>query len=300
MVINTLTYKFYEMKTRRKLVTVVLLLMSLFIVVSCENSDDVSTPSQNTFEEDELLMVAETNEVSSDVDIVVDTYFEFDEGMASKNEVKSEALTFEMLSCVTKTVITTDTDKTVTLDFGTGCELPNGNVLKGKIILNFAKNTDAKILTITKTFENFYHNEIMVEGQTTIVKTRENDNGYPQATHAFNKKLTWPDGEFYSRNGVKTREWVAGFDTKNWGDDVFLITGNWEIVRKNGTTITAEITTPLKREMACRFLVSGTIGLTKNENSGTLDFGTGTCDNVAVFTNGDGETKEIILRKRKH
>ena len=91
---------------------------------------------------------------------------------------------------------------------------------------------------------------------------------------------------------------IEGSDTRTWSDNVYLITGHWTTTRKNGTVVSAEIVTPLRRELACRFLVSGTIDLTKNDSHGILDFGDGECDNMATLTLDDGTVIEITLPKR--
>lgn len=275
------------------------LVIGMLVLSSCEDSNEVVTEDvSKDFSKEEVLLVAEGDLAAEDVDVVVDDYFEFEEGFSSKSEESKNEGPNKGLDCVTKTVETTSTQKTVTLDFGDGCELPNGNVLSGKIILSFTKDSDVQSLTITKTYEDFYHNDIKVEGTSTIVKLRENDNGYPQSTKTFSKTLTWPEGEFYTREGTKTRVWVEGFDTRNWGDDFYETTGNWSIVKKDGTEISAEILEPLKTGFACKFIMSGIIELTKNGETGTLDFGDGQCDNKAVFTNSAGEEIEITLRNR--
>jgi len=71
---------------------------------------------------------------------------------------------------------------------------------------------------------------------------------------------------------------------------------------RDGTIFTSTISTdkPLRREMACRFIVSGVVQISKGDRQGTFDYGDGTCDNKATFTNSKDEVKEITLRKRKH
>jgi hypothetical protein len=295
-----------NLKIKRKIMKTNYLKHFVFLVIgmlalsACEDSADITaTAISEQFSEEELVSVTEASQVSDDIDIIVDDYFEFEEGFSSKNDSSKSEEAERGLDCVTKTIELTATTKMVTLDFGDGCELPNGNVLSGKIIMSFKKDTDVQSLTITRTFENFYHNDVQVDGEATIVKVRENEEGNPQSTNTFTKIVTWPDGEVYRREGTKVKEWIEGYDTRNWGDDVYLTTGSWQINKKNGTIITAVITTPLRKEFACRYLVSGVIALAKDDVSGTLDFGDGTCDNVAIFTNSDGEEREIILRKRK-
>ena len=260
---------------------------------SCKDNDviDVSEP----ITEAEAVALVETDDISDDVNSIIDDFFVSEEDLSGKSLDSSKS---GMLDCVTKTIVINSTTKTVTLDFGEGCELPNGNVLSGVIYMNYAIDTSVQSLAITYGFENFYFNELSVEGENTIVRVRENENGNPQSTLNFDMKVTWPDGEFASRKGIKVREWIEGHGTRTWGDNVFLITGEWSATFKNGTVLSAAITTDLRREMACRFIVSGVLELQKNEKTGTLDFGDGTCDNKALFTNEAGEEIEITLRKR--
>ncbi|MGV6845733.1 MAG: hypothetical protein ACWA42_06360 [Lutibacter sp.] len=282
------------MKTLNFKLMMFLAMGSLF-VTSCQKNDVVATePVSDT----DAIAVVESDDLSDDISNVVDDYLMENEGMAAKSE--ADAKTSDFLTCVTRTIVITGDTKTVTLDFGDGCELPNGNILSGKIIMSYAIDTSAASFTVTYTFENFFYNDTSIEGENSLVRTRSNENGNPESTVTINMKVTWADGTYAERKGTKTREWIEGFDTRTWGDNVFEITGNWSATFKNGTTVSANITTPLRREMACRFIVSGVIELQKNDRSGVLDFGDGTCDNVATFTNDAGESKEITLRGRMY
>ena len=111
----------------------------------------------------------------------------------------------------------------------------------------------------------------------------------------FDIKLTWPDGLFASKRGVKVREWIKGNDTYAWGDNVFLITGSWMFIKKNGTELSVEVTEALRKELACKFFVSGIVKLTKNENSAILNYGMGECDDLATVIINGGEEREIHL-----
>jgi len=264
------------------------------LVTSCQKNDTIS--ATDPISDADAVAVVEADDLSDDVNNVVDDYLMENEGMSARPSEESK--TSDVLTCVTKTIVITGTTKNVTLDFGEGCELPNGNILSGKINMSYALDTNVSSFTVTYNFENFFFNDISIEGENSLIRTRANDNGNPQSTLTIDMKVTWPDGVYAARKGTKTREWVEGFDTRTWGDNVFLITGNWTATFKNGTVVFANITTPLRREMACRFIVSGVVELQKNDRNGTLDFGDGTCDNIATFTNENGESHEITLRGR--
>ena len=107
--------------------------------------------------------------------------------------------------------------------------------------------------------------------------------------------MTFEDGTVASRKGTKTREWIEGTLNSNWADHVFLISGSWETNFANGNTHSTNITTPLRREASCRFLVSGVLDLVRTNYTGTLNYGDGMCDNLALFTNEDGKELEIKL-----
>ncbi|NOR27215.1 MAG: hypothetical protein GQ540_01665 [Lutibacter sp.] len=272
------------------------LFVSATLLISCNNNDDEAVNVSEQISIDEAIAVAEADDVSDEVDNLLDDFFVATEGLSKSTETESKV--YDFLPCLTKTIVLTETTKTVTLDFGEGCELPSGNVLSGKIIMSHAIDTDVHSLTITHTYENFYFNEINIEGGNSIVRVRENENGNPKSTITFNTTLTWPDGVFASREGAKAREWIEGYDTRTFGDNVFLITGNWSATFKDGTVVSANALEPLRREMACRFIVSGVLELEKGDRVGTLDFGDGSCDNIAILTNQDGEEFEVTLRGR--
>ena len=63
--------------------------------------------------------------------------------------------------------------------------------------------------------------------------------------------------------------------------------------------VTSTITTPLKAKMSCLnqnkpLLVQGIITFTKNNNTATLDYGNGDCDNLAVYT-VNGNSYNIVI-----
>jgi len=270
------------------------LVVSSFLFTSCNNSDNIDLSEPISV--DETNTFVEVDNISDEVNNVIDDFFA-EESLGARSEDTNPGGILS-LGCMTRTVVIEGTTKIITLDFGDGCELPNGAVLSGKIILIYAVNTDVKSLTITYTFENFHFNELSVEGENIVVRVRENENKNPQSTLTVNIKITWPDGEFASRRGTKVREWIEGYDTRTFGDNVFLITGNWTTTFKNGTILSATIIEPLRREMACRFIVSGLVELQKNNRNGSLNFGDGRCDNKAIFTNEEGEEFEITLKRK--
>ncbi len=277
-------------------ITLMLLAMLLLTVVSCSKEESAEDELSNTevISATELQFSDEAEMISEEVTTVAEDVYAADEiSMISKADYQSDYLP----DCVTITAVVTDTTREKTIDFGEGCELPNGNVLSGIIQLSYAKDMETASKSIALTLENFTFNGVVVEGSADILRVRSNDNGNPQSTANASFNATWPEGDTASFTGTRTREWIEGYGSGFWGDNVFLITGKRTYVGRLGNVFVKEVITPLRREMACRFIVSGVLEISRNDNTASLDFGDGSCDAKGILTKPDGTETEIFLRR---
>ncbi|MBA6157142.1 hypothetical protein H3Z83_11520 [Tenacibaculum sp. S7007] len=265
-------------------------IIGLLLFASCESSEEISSFDETLTEE--ALNVVLADDISTEIDEVVE-----DDSIESGYESKGTTTTSYHTSCIERTVEETTNGKIVTLDFGDGCEGRRGREFAGKIIIEYEKNDTS--LSKTLTFENFSVEGNTVEGGKSIVKVKENANGNPEATFNIDITITLESGAVIVRKGTKVKEKIEGADTDTRGDDVYSISGNWESVNKNGVVKTATITTNLRREWACKYIVSGVIEISKDGRTATLDFGDGSCDNKATLTDAEGNTKEITLKLNK-
>ena len=193
---------------------------------------------------------------------------------------------------------------TKTIDFGTtGCTLNNGNVVSGRIIITFVFQPEATSHTITYSFDNFFHNGIEFNGDKTFTRTMittvANPNPHPQVTMTMDLTATLPNGGVYTRVGTRVREIIEGFGTIIFADNIYKITGSWVTTTPSGATQTSTITTPLRVKMSCiavhkPLTVFGIITIVRNDTTATLDFGDGTCDNLAVLT-VNGNSYNIVI-----
>lgn len=277
------------MKTSLLKVSVITIIFSMITFISCdtndegiENSEPVSTV--DIAANDELdIAVEEVN------NIVEQAFVEEENGLTATKQNGGNSF---FPDCLTKTVVTTNLSKIVTLDFGDGC-IVRGHFIAGILTMSYEKDTTLHTRTISVEFDNFRVNHKLIVGNYSIVRMRNNENNNPQSTATIDIGVTWDNGDFASREGVKIREWIEGHGTGIWSDNVYLITGNWTSVLKNGNVISAQITTPLRRELVCRFFISGEVALQKNNRTATLNFGDGNCDNEAILTLQNGT--EIII-----
>lgn len=280
--------------------------MSLF-TISCNKDNE----ENSTITADEASMNAKIDIANDDVSDIIDGEFvaTMDNNVSGKsNEVTSKNLP----PCVTitrvpafGTAIIPGTLVTKTIDFGTsGCPMPNGNILKGQIIMNFIFSPGAASHTINYQFLNFYHNALKFDGNKSFTRTMSvataSSPSHPVVVMNMDMTVTFPNGNVLERVGTRTREIIAGFNTPNvFLDNVYQVTGNWTTTFPNTTVQTSTITTPLNVKMSCisinkPLLVSGVITFVRNNNTATLDYGNGDCDNLAVFTI-NGNSYNIVI-----
>lgn len=284
-------FKICVMKKQKLKLSIIALALIGLVFTSC--SDNEAVIDDNLTSEVDLKTVeeeAEVDKISDETSAIIEEAYLTAESPESKSNVTDRYLP----DCVTITIVLVQNMKTVTIDFGDGCELRNGNFVSGKIILEYEKDPGVSVMKSFE-FDGFTFNDKSVEGSGSILRERSNQNGNPQATRTGDVTVTWPDGTYANKNGTKVREMIEGQDTFAWGDNVFLITGNWKFTKKNGTVLSAEIIEPLRRELACKFLVSGIIDLNKNENNAVLNYGDGACDDLATVSINGGEEREIHL-----
>ena len=277
-------------------------LFSITLFIGCSTNESVeATSTSNTIITDDVIANSEIDASLDDVTIIAEDQFSVQQSLTTKT---SGPMMSMLPLCATITTALTNDTFTKTIDFGTvGCTLPNGNSVKGKIIISFSKNFLTPSRTISYTLVGFYHNGKLIEGNKTITHELKSTALltalHPVTTHSIDVKITFPDGKLYSRIGTRVREMVEGFDTfGNWEDNVFLVWGYNTTTFPNGEKYTFTITTPLRIAMSCKmpFPVKGVITIVKNDAEAILDYGNGDCDDLATITI-KGAVKEIHLKR---
>ncbi|MEO0311100.1 MAG: hypothetical protein RIQ89_757 [Bacteroidota bacterium] len=275
------------MKTTFLNFSAVLLCASLLMITSCkkeenDNESDFTTQSSN---------LGESDKIGSDADDMSDEAYKTGSISLRGGQDPNSLLS----SCAT---VTRDTvNRTITIDFGSGCTGLDGRTRSGQILISYTGSYFTTGTVRTQTFNNYFVNGNQVTGTRIVTNNGTNTTGnYTWTVQATNMRVTKPDGSYHEWNSTRTREMLAGFGTGSLGDDVYNITGSATGTDSNGGSMTATITNPLRKELACRYIVSGTIEITpSNRPTRTLDYGNGSCDNQATVTR-NGITRTITLR----
>lgn len=260
------------------------------LTISCEK-DEATDAEPITTNETEIDLKVDA--AVDDISKMIDSQLSAEEGFSARDGFGTEDFASACV-IVTRvpafgTMLTPGTLVTKTINFGTvGCVMPNGNILKGKIIISFTFNPGATTQTINYVFENFYRNATKFEGTRTFIRTMSvatvGNPSHPIVTMNMDMTVTFPNNGVVVRSGTRTREIIAGFMTPNLMDNVFKITGNWTTTLPNLSVRINTITTPLIKRNNCPNIVEGTMSMVRNGNTATLNYGDGTCDNQAVLT----------------
>lgn len=185
---------------------------------------------------------------------------------------------------------------TQTIDFGEGCELENGDTVAGIIRITYDMNGNDTGTIISTTLENYKYNDISVSGSSSTVYSLNESSENFMFIAETDFSFTWPDGLTAESESQSETETVFEISSEAF-DFYTLIAGNGLTQFNSGDAYSYEITTSLRTEIGCRYVVSGVITNTENSTTRTRDYGNGECDNEATETDGDGNTVIIDLDK---
>ncbi len=200
-------------------------------------------------------------------------------------------------NCAVFSLDTIGFPRTLTIDFGdTNCLCSDGRYRRGKILVSFTGHYREEGTVITHTFDNYFVNDNQVLGTKIVTNAGRNEIEHLYFTISV-------DGLIIKANGGgqitwisnRIREWIIGEETQDRFDDVYLITGESHGTTASGKIYNIVITYPLRREIDCKYFVSGTFEFTpEGKPIRILDYGEGECDNVATVT-VNGKTYTIYL-----
>ncbi|BAO76217.1 hypothetical protein [Winogradskyella sp. PG-2] len=261
------------------------------IFTSCSSNNEATETESQLEDTLEVQRSAEIDQIDSVLgDLVIEVYENEESSLTDRD---SQAR--DIPECVTITVVAQQGYRQVSVDFGPeGC-IVRGHLIKGQIVFDYTRDPEAQQIMINYSLVDFYIDAKHLIGSRSILKELSNENGNPQFTHDLSITVVWPNGVQASREGTKIREWIEGFGSGFFSDNIFEITGDWTAIFVNGNTHSYEVLTPLRRVVICTYFVSGTFNVLRTNFGGIFDYGNGECDNQASFTSNNGQEIEITL-----
>lgn len=271
-----------------------MLLFSMLIISSCQKEN-----SQNgTEEEQEIAASRASSESESEAEIVFNGIFDDAMGVNDEVGVGGTGVFGRLNVCPTVTITRLNPPDLfpvkIVMDFGAnGCVGQDGHFRKGKVITIYTNRLLVPGAIATTTFDGFYFDSTKVEGTHKITNTSASNTTRQFTVVITNAKLTKPNGNFIEWNSEKVITQMEGLNTPIPLDDIFKIEGGSRGVVKRGPLLVgwqSTILEPLVKRFNCRWIVRGvvrTVRLNATTNTpwiALLNFGNGTCDNLAVVT----------------
>ncbi|MCC7331681.1 MAG: hypothetical protein IT232_03640 [Flavobacteriales bacterium] len=261
--------------------------ISLFTTSCKKDEEEKKIDNDTTTAQDNAIAQNAFDDIKKVVEEAAD-----DEGKTSRT-----SYTFGTCASVTITpawIDTTTWPKTMTIDFGTSnCTGNDGVNRRGKLIVTLSDNYRDSGSVLTVQPQSYYVNDHLVEGTKTITNNGRNTSGNLSFTvQVTNGKVTFPGGGSATWASTRTNEWIAGESTTLFShgiagvcDDVYLITGSANGISRAGKAYSVNIVTPLRKEICCKWLVSGVVDIIPSGlATRTVNFGGGACDNIATVT----------------
>lgn len=193
-------------------------------------------------------------------------------------------------------------EKSITLDFGEGCESADGVTRSGIIMISFTDARHVAGAVITTTFENYQVNDISIEGTRTL--TNISDGTERQRAFEItieNGKVVFPDDSYRTFSGTRTRIW--DFDETS-REVTLTVTGEKSGINRNSEEFVNTITEALVFKNSCRRVgtkvaVSGERSISRAASTYTINYGEGECDNEVTVTLPNGDVIEVIIEGRR-
>ncbi len=198
-------------------------------------------------------------------------------------------------SCPNYILMNTDTTNvdTLIIDFGNTSCLHNGKIRKGEIHITFSGKYHTPYAVISTTFENYYINSKLIQGEMTITNQGINSDGNMWFTIEVKDAVIITSKGIINWQSNKEKIWSNGTDTYlDISDDEYKITGSSSGNGVNGNNFNSTIMDSLNIDMSCFpscIVKSGSAKVYPNGNTERLiSYGVNLCDcNVDIIINED-------------
>ena len=247
-------------------------------------TEDITTAEDRTDDDSETAMSSEAAQLAGPTD---------PQTQGSPNVISDNDFRARSGGCATRSY--DFATKTLTIDFGTtNCLCADGRYRRGKILVRFTTDVNRRTAGAMVTRENYFVND----NQHTATRTFTdigNGSFTVDVTNASIIRANNGGTHSWTANWTFTR--TAGFGTPQVADDMYSVTGSAIGTSRKNVGYTTTIQNPLIKRADCpKYFVQGTIVIINtNSETMTLDYGPGTCDDVATVT-VNGHTRTIQLR----
>lgn len=189
---------------------------------------------------------------------------------------------------------------TLTIDYGpTGVKDSYNRVRKGKLIIFISAPIHNAGSIREVQHEDFYIDDVNIQGRVVLLNQGTNNAGQNEFLRTVTeRKLIFPSKKAISWNATQIITQLEGNATPELRlDDVWSILSASSGTNRNGTNFTVTSSKKLIYKFTCPWIVEGVITLSLDNQTLSIDYGNGICNNNATITLPDGSTREILIRR---
>ncbi|HET8735535.1 MAG TPA: hypothetical protein VFM69_02945 [Pricia sp.] len=254
------------------------LLISAMAAVVFGCSKDAEDPlfQETKLSSSEVKTILETVEVSSAADDVVRELFTADKS----------GTTAKMGSCYQ--VDYSDTGFSVSFDNCSPQE--DDEIYNGSVNVVYGTEDDSFAFVIH--FDNLMVGDIGLDGSRSFTIDGEQENSII-FTVTSDMTVTMPDNRVITEKGSKT---FTVLFSEELGGGKITLDGDW-FLTIDGNTYSVVISDLLETNFDCEYVAKGLMLLNKNGLEVSVDFGDGSCDDMAELAYPDGTKENISLKK---
>ncbi|MFC4096775.1 hypothetical protein [Euzebyella saccharophila] len=259
---------------------VLLATASVALLFSCS---DEAKESIEEFQEEqkvsktELQTILETVNVSGEVDELVSELYDMDKsGSAAKVEEECYIVDYS--------------DTGFTLSFDDCSAKEDGELLNGTISVVYGGDNENYAFTVT--YNDLMVGDVSIDGTRSFkINSSEEEQSISWTVYS-DMDIVLADGAEVAEEGEKTVGFVFG---EEFGSGALTLDGEW-ILKSEGNTYIVDITEILEAQFGCEHFGKGVMALSKNGLEVSVNFGDGTCDDVATLIYPNEAEEEISLK----
>jgi len=186
----------------------------------------------------------------------------------------------------------------IEIDFGTGCEGPDGKIRKGIVVVEYSGSWLEPGATITTVTNNFFVDDLKVEGTRVLENISATMNELKYSVVLTNGKIIWPDETFITR--VTDRVHTISFGD-SFQDYILEVEGTAAGTTRLGTGYESATVEPLLFKSSCRGAIYLPVQGIKTINVPdrreiTVNYGSGDCDDSFTVSIGN-YTAAVVLKQ---
>jgi len=260
---------------KNNLIKSVVYLFSLVLAIGCSKDNESINTQEITVAE--VKTIVEVDDIAGIADSILSDVF-------MDNNTTANKKTQKMPECYVG--VYSDTGFVLTFN---DCDAGDGKILNGTVSVAYVMAQE--ITSFTATYTDFSVGDILINGTRSFDFVIGSEEGSFSFSVTSDVTVVLENEDVITVTGTQNFGFTIGVSLESI---LYTISGNWEI-GVNNDTYNVNVTETLEGNVSCTYITSGVMTLAKNGLTVTVDFGDGSCDDLATLTYPNGVNKEISL-----